>query len=109
MTTYHHPYRGPGPDHHPLFDHDLVALLEAYRTHAGEFFECRSIERRVEQAVPGMVAPAFLADRDTTSRARRAVHLFRHQALTGEAQPELRALLEIQQAELALHSPLSAA
>lgn len=115
MNSYHHPYHGPGPDHHPLFDHDLDALLAAHREHAGDFYVQRSIERRIEQAVPGMTAPLFAASADTQARARRAVHLFRMLAVSGSTcgsavLHELRAFLDITQPDLGFaHHPSTAA
>lgn len=103
MNTHHHPFRGEGPDFHPLYDHDLDALVRAAQA-SDDFFEHRSIERRITQAVPGMTTPLHCASADVQARARRAVHLFR-QLVNGDeaARSELRAHLHIEQPELSLH------
>lgn len=103
MHTYHHAYHGPGPDHHALYGHDLRALLAAFAEQSDDFFARQSIRRRIEQAVPGMVAPLHVAPEDVRARARRAVQLF-EQAAEGDdaARLQLLAFVTIDPGALAL-------
>lgn len=95
MQTYHHPYKASGPDHHPLYDHDLAALQTAF-VGTDDFFIRQSIRRRIEQAVPGMTAPLHAASQDAQSRARRAVMLFERGATGGpEGQGDTAAMIEL--------------
>lgn len=113
---YHHRYIGPEthPAHYPLFDHDLDHLLSRYPHE--DFYGRRSIERRVQQAVPGMKASLFAASADTQARAGRAVQLFQALSEAGDApastplRQQLCAFLDITQPELHFaHQPLDAA
>lgn len=83
----------PCDAHHPLTDHELGELRAAFRSAPG-YYPAMSILRRIEQAVPGMMAPIHCAGPGTIDCARLAVETFGEWARSDEtAAPALRAKL----------------
>lgn len=81
--TYHYqPETIPGPGYHPLTDHELAELRDAFRT-TRDYYIAASIARRIAQGVEGMTVPGPISG-PVADAAADAWKLFVAWCISGE-------------------------